>query len=73
GGLCAITGIRLEFDGEQDDDELLCSLDRIDSNGHYEEKNLQVVCRFINRWKNSSNDAEFKRLIGLVRSIGGGE
>jgi len=67
-GLCAITHIQLQFKGEHDDDELLCSLDRIDSDGHYEAGNLQVVCRFVNRWKNDDSDAEFRRLIGLVRS-----
>lgn len=70
-GLCAITGLRLQFIGEHDDAELLCSLDRIDSDGHYEAGNLQVVCRFINRWKSNANDAEFRRLINLVRSSGG--
>lgn len=70
-GLCAITGIRLQADGDCDDDELQCSLDRIDSDGHYEIGNLQVVCRFVNRWKNDGNDEEFRRLVKLVRySIG---
>jgi hypothetical protein len=69
-GLCALTGIPLQFDGSQDDQELLCSLDRIDSNGHYENGNLQVVCRFANRWKNDGGDTEFKRLLGIVRFIG---
>lgn len=69
-GLCAITGIRLQFDGAYDDKELVCSLDRIDSNGHYEAGNLQVVCGFVNRWKNDSNDAEFRRLMALVREKG---
>jgi hypothetical protein len=67
-GLCALTGLRLQFDGECDDRELRCSLDRIDSNGHYEDGNLQVVCWFANRWKSSGNDAEFRRLIGRVRT-----
>lgn len=65
-GLCAITGLPLQFDGCCSDPELLCSLDRIDSSGHYELENLQVVCKFINRWKNNSNDAEFRRLIALL-------
>ncbi|WP_437534479.1 hypothetical protein WME79_09995 [Sorangium sp. So ce726] len=68
--LCAITGLQLQFDGDDDDPELLCSLDRIDSDGHYEPDNLQVVCRFINRWKNNGNDAELRRLIHLVRTGG---
>jgi len=66
-GLCAITSLRLQYDTDVDDPEMLCSLDRIDSNGHYERDNLQIVCRFVNRWKNSSDDAEFRRLIGVLR------
>ncbi|MBX3479662.1 MAG: hypothetical protein KF842_04630 [Caulobacter sp.] len=66
--LCAITGIPLQFDGAQEDSELLASLDRIDSNGHYERGNLQVVCRFVNRWKSDARDEEFRRLIELVRT-----
>jgi hypothetical protein len=67
-GLCAVSGIKLQLDGEEDDKELLCSLDRIDSHGHYEPGNLQVVCRFVNRWKGASPDADFRRLIQLVQS-----
>jgi hypothetical protein len=33
-GLCAITGLQLQYHGEEDDKEMLCSLDRIDSDGH---------------------------------------
>lgn len=46
------------------------SLDRIDSNGHYEKDNLQVVCKFANRWKSASDNGEFKRLIEIIRSNG---
>lgn len=67
-GKCAITGAPLQFDGKCDDIEFLCSLDRIDSNKHYSKENLQVVCRFVNRWKGSDNDEEFRRLISAVRS-----
>jgi hypothetical protein len=35
-GLCAITGLNLQYDVKIIDNELLCSLDRIDSDGHYE-------------------------------------
>ncbi|WP_321936262.1 hypothetical protein [Paraburkholderia sp. J8-2] len=66
--LCAITSFPLQFDGEHTDQEMLCSLDRIDSDGHYEVGNLQVVCRFINRWKSDGDDAEFRRLIRLVQA-----
>ncbi|MER9561076.1 hypothetical protein [Mesorhizobium sp. M0571] len=67
-GLCAITDLPLQYDGDEDDHEMLCSLDRINSDGHYEKDNLQIVCKFVNRWKNSSQDAEFRRLIGIVRA-----
>jgi hypothetical protein len=67
-GLCALTGLRLQYDGEFDDRELLCSLDRIDSSGHYEPGNLQIVCQFVNRWKNDADDATFRRLVELVRA-----
>ena len=66
-GLCAVTGLRLQYDGDDEDIELLCSLDRIDSSGHYEAGNLQVVCRFANRWKNDGDNAEFRRLIAMVK------
>ena len=67
-GRCALTHLALAFDVERDQPDLLCSLDRIDSNGHYAAGNLQIVCRFVNRWKGSDNDAAFRHLLGLVRS-----
>lgn len=70
-GRCAISGLPLQVDDAHDDPELVCSLDRIDSNGHYEAGNLQVVCKFINRWKNDGEDGEFRRLIEIVRGAGG--
>lgn len=66
--VCAITGIPLQFEPDVEDREMLPSLDRIDSNGHYERGNLQVVCRFINRWKSDAADEEFRRLVDVVRS-----
>lgn len=66
-GLCALTGIPLQLDGESDNDQFLCSLDRIDSDGHYERDNVQVVCRFANRWKSDSDNEEFKWLIDAVK------
>lgn len=67
-GVCAITGIPFQYDTAADDEELLPSLDRIDSDGHYEEGNLQIVCRFINRWKSDSPDPEFRRLLRMVHT-----
>lgn len=66
--LCAITSLPLQFDGEHTDLEMLCSLDRIDSNGHYEMGNLQVVCRFVNRWKSDGDDSEFRRLVRMLQT-----
>ena len=67
-GLCALTDLPLEMDEKHGDKELFCSLDRIDSDGHYEAGNLQIVCRFANRWKGADDNAEFRRLIEHVRS-----
>lgn len=66
---CALTGIRFQFLGPEADKNLLPSLDRIDSVGHYEVGNLQVVCQFINFWKGAGDNEEFKRLLMLVRGI----
>ncbi|MDR6453454.1 hypothetical protein [Variovorax paradoxus] len=63
--VCAIT--KLPLDISFADLELAPSLDRRDSNGHYEPGNLQVVARFVNRWKSDDNQANFQRLIDLLR------
>jgi hypothetical protein len=65
---CALTGIPFQFHGGAADKNLLPSLDRKDSNGHYEDGNLQVVCQFINFWKGDSDDEMFARLLMLVRN-----
>jgi len=64
--LCALTGLTLAFDDEAGDPELRCSLDRIDSGGHYARGNLQIVCKFANRWKGSSHNDSF---LGLIERI----
>lgn len=66
---CALTGIPFQFQGQHDDKNLLPSLDRKDSSGHYEEGNLQVVCQFINFWKGDADNEEFRRLLNVVRGI----
>lgn len=66
---CAMTGIQLQYHGNVTDKNLSPSLDRIDSNGHYEIGNLQVVCRFINFWKSDTDNEEFKQLLALVRGM----
>jgi hypothetical protein len=64
---CALTGIPFQFHGSHSDKALRPSLDRIDSLGHYETGNLQVVCQFVNFWKGATSDAEFRRLLLLVQ------
>ncbi len=66
---CALTGIPFHFHDPDSDKNLLPSLDRIDSDGHYEAGNLQILCRFINVWKGAYDNEEFKRLLMLVRDV----
>lgn len=68
-GRCAITGLPFQYLGRHDDKNMLPSLDRIDSDGHYSFENVQLVCRFINFWKQASPDVEFRRLINLLRGL----
>lgn len=67
GGRCALSSLSLQLDGQETDRQMLASLDRIDSAGHYAPGNLQVVCQFINRWKGADDNAEFVRLLQLLR------
>jgi hypothetical protein len=67
-GRCALTNLKMLLDEEPGDDQLRYSLDRIDSAKHYEPGNLQVVCKFVNKWKGAMDNEEFKRLIALLRS-----
>ena len=66
-GLCAITRLPLHLDGhEHIDYDMLASVDRIDSNGHYEIGNVQLVCRFVNFWKCSQENGKFIELLEKV-------
>jgi hypothetical protein len=67
-GICALTDMPLEMDEANGDSKFFCSLDRINSDGHYEAGNLQVVCRFANFWKGASDDQEFRNIIKQIRS-----
>lgn len=69
GDRCALTGIPFHYAGPDADKQLLPSADRKDSSGHYVPGNIQVVCRFINFWKNAQDNDEFTRLLRLVRNI----
>lgn len=64
---CALSGIPFDIRGGDGDKALKPAADRIDSDGHYEYDNLQIVCRFINQWKSDSKNQEFKRLLDLVK------
>ena len=67
GDRCALTKIPFHFDELGADSNLLPSVDRIDSDGHYETGNIQIVCRFVNFWKGDTPDEEFRQLLALVR------
>lgn len=67
-GLCALTGLQMLLIGDEGSREFLLSVDRIDSDGHYEPDNVQLVCRFANFWKSNSDNSRFKELIEIVRS-----
>lgn len=66
---CNLTGIPFQLRSPDSDHELMPSPDRIDSNGHYEAGNIQIVCRFINVWKSDTDNETFKRLLALVRGL----
>ena len=68
-GKCNLTGLALHAHGPNADPDLLPSPDRIDNSRHYELDNIQIVCRFINFWKGSRDNAEFQRLLMLVRGV----
>lgn len=65
-GRCALTGLVMSY---ETDVPLYPSVDRRDSNGHYERGNLQWVCRFANKWKSDSTDADFKSLRDKIRAV----
>jgi len=65
---CALTGIPFQFKGEHSDPNLLPSPDRIDSNGHYEIGNIQIVCQFVNFWKRATPNDEFMKLLVALHS-----
>jgi hypothetical protein len=70
-GLCALTGLRMLLNDDDGPKDLRLSVDRVDSNGHYEPRNVQLVCRFANFWKSSGDNDRFRELIELVRAKAG--
>lgn len=65
---CALTGLAFDFHTVEGDRKMRPSADRIDSRKHYEPDNIQIVCQFINFWKGSEDDQEFRRLLTLIKS-----
>lgn len=65
-GKCAISGLALDLSGQ--DPDLAPSLDRKNSDGHYEADNVQVVAWFVNRWKGDDRQENFGRLLSLLRN-----
>jgi len=67
-GLCKLSDLPFVDDNDQEKSDYRMSLDRIDSDGRYEPDNLQIVCRFINRWKSDSDNERFKKLLASVQT-----
>ena len=70
GARCAISGLPLHLPGSGDDPDMKASPDRIDSDRGYVRGNIQIVCWFINRWKNNDSAENFARLLGRIRDTG---
>ena len=66
---CALTDLPINLSETEGDPEMRASLDRINSSGHYEAGNLQIVCKFANRWKGADNDAEFRRVVEIIKDF----
>ena len=67
GSQCAISELPLHLPGRGDDPDMQASPDRINSDLGYVRGNIQVVCWFINRWKNNDSNENFARLLQRVR------
>lgn len=61
---CALTKLKLTHKTR---DLRSASIDRIDSNGHYEIGNVQIVCKAINFAKSNSTNAEIILFIKMLR------
>jgi hypothetical protein len=66
-GLCALTGLRMLLNDDGGPKDMRLSVDRIDSDRHYEPKNVQLVCQFANFWKSNGDNGRFKELIDVIR------
>lgn len=63
-GKCALTGMPMicKFNSL-----LSTSIDRIDSSRGHEKGNVQIVCQWVNRAKNNASNAEFLKMLDMLR------
>lgn len=67
-GRCNLTGLPMLLPQKNlPTTELVVSIDRIDSAGHYSPDNIQLTCWFANRWKGTQVDIDFAVLLDIVR------
>lgn len=68
-GRCKLTDLPMVLSvpkGEPND--LIVSVDRIDSDAQYSPENLQLTCWFANRWKGTTPNDQFIKLLGIIRN-----
>lgn len=67
-GRCVLTGLPMLLPQKgRPVTELVVSIDRKDSAGHYSPENIQLTCWFANRWKGTQADHDFAALIDILR------
>jgi hypothetical protein len=72
-GRCKLTGLPMALNvpkGKPND--MIVSVDRIDSDAQYSQENLQLTCWFANRWKGTTPNDQFINLLEQVRNGSGG-
>ena len=71
GGRCNLTGLPMVLKVPKGEaNEMIVSVDRIDSEAHYSPENLQLCCWFANRWKGNLANEKFLELLSLVQRGG---
>lgn len=68
-GQCKLTGLSMVLNvikGETND--MIVSVDRIDSDSQYSPENLQLTCWFANRWKGTTPNDQFINLLKKVQN-----
>jgi len=64
--LCAITGLPMVHHSH---DPMQISIDRINSDGHYDINNVQLVCKWVNLAKSNTADDEFRQVLDKLRLL----